>query len=186
MSIGAEMDHKELGFKLKWLKMGRNGSLSFVRLGFLLWGFKAWFLLFNSILRTLISPLDHNLEAIVEIERRMKGASCTQGTVSSISIVGSISPEGFLTPILLLVVMVVIVVVMVVVVVAVGGVPPILKLLFMVIGWENEFHQNKASSVSVLMANFTLFFSAHLLRENTNSIRLNQQMRPTAPFVPLK
>nr|GEY42637.1 hypothetical protein [Tanacetum cinerariifolium] len=32
------------------------------------------------------------------------------------------------------------------VVVAIGGAPSVLKLSFMVIGWANEFHQNKASS----------------------------------------
>ncbi|GJX31004.1 hypothetical protein Tco_0240859 [Tanacetum coccineum] len=128
----------------------------------------------------------------------MQGASFTQGTVSTIPFVGSISPEGFLPPILLLVVIIATVVVTVVVVVAVGGVPSILKLSFMVIGflyriassipidWVNEFHQNKASSMSILIANFTLFFSAHLLRENTDLVCLNQRMRPTAPSVPLK
>ncbi|GJX74506.1 hypothetical protein Tco_0313101 [Tanacetum coccineum] len=50
------------------------------------------------------------------------GASCTQGTVSSIPIVGSISPEGFLSLILLLVVIIATVVVTVVVVVAIVGV----------------------------------------------------------------
>ncbi|GJR86121.1 hypothetical protein Tco_0210132 [Tanacetum coccineum] len=79
------------------------------------------------------------------------GACCTQGMVSSIPIVGSISPEGFLSLILLLVVIIATVVVMVVVVVAivgvvivvavigvvvvVGGVSFIIKLLFMVIGF---------------------------------------------------
>ncbi|GKC84432.1 hypothetical protein Tco_1140149 [Tanacetum coccineum] len=65
----------------------------------------------------------------------MQGASFTQGTVSSIPFVGSISPEGFLPPILLLVVIIATVVVTVVVVVTVGGVPSILKLSFMVIGF---------------------------------------------------
>ncbi|GJZ62692.1 hypothetical protein Tco_0618829 [Tanacetum coccineum] len=37
----------------------------------------------------------------------MEGASFTQGTVSSIPVVGSIIPEGFLPPILLLVVIIV-------------------------------------------------------------------------------
>ncbi|GKD81139.1 hypothetical protein Tco_1347978, partial [Tanacetum coccineum] len=63
------------------------------------------------------------------------GASCTQGTVSSIPIVGSICPEDFLLPILLLVMIISTVVVTVVVVVAVGGIPSILKLSFMVIGF---------------------------------------------------
>ncbi|GJU20896.1 hypothetical protein Tco_1154238 [Tanacetum coccineum] len=64
----------------------------------------------------------------------MQGASFTQGTVSTIPFVGSISPEGFLPPILLLVVIIATVVVTVVVV-AIGGVPSILKLSFMVIGF---------------------------------------------------
>ncbi|GJX46988.1 hypothetical protein Tco_0272178, partial [Tanacetum coccineum] len=80
------------------------------------------------------------------------GASCTQGTVSSIPIVGSISPEGFFSLILLLVVIIATVVVTVVIVVAivgmvivvadigvvvvvVGGVSFIIKLSFMVIGF---------------------------------------------------
>ncbi|GKA51653.1 hypothetical protein Tco_0744849 [Tanacetum coccineum] len=37
-----------------------------------------------------------------------------------------------------------------------------------------------------LSTNVTLFSSAHLLRENTDSVRSNQLMRPTAPSVPLK
>ncbi|GJU93280.1 hypothetical protein Tco_1318036 [Tanacetum coccineum] len=66
----------------------------------------------------------------------MQGASFTQGTVSTIPFVGSISPEGFLPPILLLVVIIATVVItVVVVVVSVGGVPSILKLSFMVIGF---------------------------------------------------
>nr|GFB76042.1 hypothetical protein [Tanacetum cinerariifolium] len=77
------------------------------------------------------------------------GASFTQGTVSSIPIGGSISPEGFLLLILLLVVIIVTVVIVVVIlivvvaivgvviaiirVVVVGGVF-IIKLLFVIIG----------------------------------------------------
>ncbi|GJQ93325.1 hypothetical protein Tco_0004464 [Tanacetum coccineum] len=69
----------------------------------------------------------------------MQGAFLTQRTVSSVPIVfswsGSISPEGFLSSVLLWLVIIVMVVVLVVVVVAVGGVPSILKLSFMVIGF---------------------------------------------------
>ncbi|GJY79416.1 hypothetical protein Tco_0485217, partial [Tanacetum coccineum] len=84
-------------------------------------------------------------------KEKQTGASCTQGAVSSIPIVGSISPEGFLSLILLLVVIIAMVVVTVVVVVAivgvvivvavigvvvvVGGVSFIIKLSFMVIGY---------------------------------------------------
>nr|GEY98233.1 hypothetical protein [Tanacetum cinerariifolium] len=65
----------------------------------------------------------------------MLGALFTQGTVSSIPIGGGISLEGFLPPILLLVMIIAMVVVTVVVVVVVSGVPSILKLSFMVIGF---------------------------------------------------
>ncbi|GJU12252.1 hypothetical protein Tco_1134648 [Tanacetum coccineum] len=37
------------------------------------------------------------------------------------------------------------------------------------IGWAYAFHQDKASSVKVPVANITLFSSTHLLRENTDS-----------------
>ncbi|GJR69485.1 hypothetical protein Tco_0015550 [Tanacetum coccineum] len=43
-----------------------------------------------------------------------------------------------------------------------------------------EFHQNKASLVRVLTANLTLFFSAHLLRENIDSVRLKLREWTTA------
>nr|GFB26449.1 hypothetical protein [Tanacetum cinerariifolium] len=79
------------------------------------------------------------------------------------------------------------------VVVVVGGVF-IIKLLFviivtfplMLIGWAYAFHQDKASSVRVPVANVTLFALAQLIRENTDSVRSNQRMSPTAPSVPLK
>ncbi|GKE17532.1 hypothetical protein Tco_1425109 [Tanacetum coccineum] len=186
------------------------------------------------------------------------GASFTQGTVSSIPIVGSIIPEGFLPPIPLLVVIIVTVVIvaviLVVVVVAIvgvvivvaiigvvvvaGAVSFIIKLSFVIIGfeavtfpsillgnppmkasrsfsvfgtmfgnktanswnllillnsvqvillarsipigWAYAFHQDKASSVRVPVANVTLFSSAYLLRENTDSIHLNQRMRSSS------
>ncbi|GJU04479.1 putative ribonuclease H-like domain-containing protein [Tanacetum coccineum] len=51
--------------------MGQNGLFCSVRLEMGARGFKALFLLLNSDLGTLISPFDHYLEAIVEIESRM-------------------------------------------------------------------------------------------------------------------
>nr|GEU65633.1 hypothetical protein [Tanacetum cinerariifolium] len=65
----------------------------------------------------------------------LEGALFTQGMVSSIPSGGSISLEGFLPPILLLVMIIAMVVVTVVVVAVVGGVPSILKLSVMVIGF---------------------------------------------------
>nr|GEW05108.1 hypothetical protein [Tanacetum cinerariifolium] len=47
-------------------------------------------------------------------------------------------------------------------------------------------HQDRASSVKVPVANFTLQSSMQLLRENTNSVRSNQWISPTAPSEPLK
>ncbi|GJR57393.1 hypothetical protein Tco_1499555, partial [Tanacetum coccineum] len=84
----------------------------------------------------------------------LKGTFLTQGTISSITIGGSISPEGFLLPILLLVVIIVTVVIVAVilvvvvvaivgvvivvtiigVIVVVGGVPSIFKLSFVIVG----------------------------------------------------
>ncbi|GJV23415.1 hypothetical protein Tco_1376110 [Tanacetum coccineum] len=65
------------------------------------------------------------------------GASCTQGTVSSIPIVGSISSEGFLSFILLLVVIIVtvviIAVILVVVVVVIVGVVIVVAIIGIVV-----------------------------------------------------
>ncbi|GKF68227.1 hypothetical protein Tco_0197906, partial [Tanacetum coccineum] len=49
-----------------------------------------------------------------------------------------------------------------------------------------EFHQDRASSVKVPVANFTLQSSVQLLQVNTDSVRSNQRISPTAPSVPLK
>ncbi|GJU29109.1 hypothetical protein Tco_1172698 [Tanacetum coccineum] len=123
---------------------------------------------------------------------QLLGAFLTQGKASSVPIVfswgGNISPEGFLPSIMLLVVIIVTVAIMIVLVVVVvgGGVSSIIKLSFMIIGWANEFHQDKASSVKVPVANFTLQSSVQLLRRNTDSVHLNQRIRPTTPSVPLK
>ncbi|GKD53147.1 hypothetical protein Tco_1286534, partial [Tanacetum coccineum] len=95
----------------------------------------------------------------------------------------------------------VVVVVMIIGVVVVFGVSAIIKLSFVIIGflrrivfyyllhqplgygWAYAFYQDKASLVRVPVANVTLSFLAHLLRENTDSVCSNQRMRPTAPSV---
>ncbi|GKF88515.1 hypothetical protein Tco_0259392 [Tanacetum coccineum] len=53
-------------------------------------------------------------------------------------------------------------------------------------GWEKEFHQDRASSIKVPVANFTFQSSVQLLRGNTDSVRSNQRISPTAPSEPLK
>nr|GFB22244.1 hypothetical protein [Tanacetum cinerariifolium] len=53
-------------------------------------------------------------------------------------------------------------------------------------GWAKEFHQDRASSVKVPVANFTLQSLVQLLWENTNSVRSNQRISPIAPSEPLK
>ncbi|GJT39508.1 hypothetical protein Tco_0939373 [Tanacetum coccineum] len=140
----------------------------------------------------------------------MQGASFTQGTVSSIPIGGNISPGGFSPFILLVVILVMVVIVVVVLVVVVIGVVIVVAIIgnyvllpdpltfdlfwgleavtfpSMLLGWAYVFHQDKASSVRVPVPNVTLFSSAHLLRENTDSVRSNQRIRLTAPSVPLK
>ncbi|GJS33352.1 hypothetical protein Tco_0531734 [Tanacetum coccineum] len=94
----------------------------------------------------------------------MQGTFLTQVKASSIPIIftwgDSISPEGFLSSILLLVVIIVMVVITVILVVVVVGK-----------GWAYEFHQDKASSVRVPVANFTLQSSVQFLQENTDSVR---------------
>nr|GEU74812.1 reverse transcriptase domain-containing protein [Tanacetum cinerariifolium] len=83
------------------------------------------------------------------------------------------SPKGFLPSILLLAVIIIAVAIIVTVVlvvvaaiigvvVVVGDVSSIIKLSFVIIGWAYAFHQDKASSVRVPVANVTLFSSAHL------------------------
>ncbi|GJU02184.1 hypothetical protein Tco_1112522 [Tanacetum coccineum] len=47
--------------------------------------------------------------------------------------------------------------------------------------WAYAFHQDKASSVRVPVANVTLFFSAHLLRENTDSFSVFATGVPVGP-----
>ncbi|GJS85798.1 hypothetical protein Tco_0752339 [Tanacetum coccineum] len=100
-------------------------------------------------------------------------------------------------PSVLLLTIVVAIVGVAVVVVAAGAVvesSSVVKLSFVVTRylhwsfacWAYAFHQDKASLVKVPVANVTLFSSAHLLRENTDSVRSNQRIRPTAPSVPLK
>ncbi|GJV83347.1 hypothetical protein Tco_1523245 [Tanacetum coccineum] len=53
------------------------------------------------------------------------------------------------------------------------------------LSWAKEFHQDRASSVKVPVANFTLQSSVQLLRENTNSVRSNQQIRASLGLVVL-
>ncbi|GJY65625.1 hypothetical protein Tco_0467863 [Tanacetum coccineum] len=72
----------------------------------------------------------------VQESRTRVGAPFTQGTIPSISIGDSISPEGFLPSILLLMVIIVTVVVIVIlIVVVVDDVSLILKLSFVIIGF---------------------------------------------------
>ncbi|GJR43879.1 hypothetical protein Tco_1311982 [Tanacetum coccineum] len=70
----------------------------------------------------------------------MQGAPFIQGTIPSIPVGGSISPEGFLLPVMLLVVIIVTVVVVIVIliVVVVDDVSLILKLSFVIIGFLNR------------------------------------------------
>ncbi|GKF32722.1 hypothetical protein Tco_0102520 [Tanacetum coccineum] len=108
------------------------------------------------------------------------GTFLTQGKAFSIPTVfswdGNISPDSVLPSILLLLV----------VIVAVAIVVTVFLVVVVGEGWANEFHHDKASSVRVPVANFTLQSSIQLLQRNTDSVRSNQQMRPTTPSVPLK
>ncbi|GJW01127.1 hypothetical protein Tco_1556378 [Tanacetum coccineum] len=106
----------------------------------------------------------------------MQGAPFTQGMIPSIPIGGSISPEGFLSSILLLV--------FIGIVVVVGGVSSIFKLLFVIIGVLRRimfyylFHQHLSYGNGFLQ-------SLSLLRENIDSA-IKQRMRLTAPSLPFE
>ncbi|GKB17110.1 hypothetical protein Tco_0851033, partial [Tanacetum coccineum] len=104
--------------------------------------------------------------------------SFTQGKVSSIPIGSSISLEGFLSFMLLLVVIIVMVVIvaviLVVVVIVIVGVVIIVVFIGIVV------------VVVGVSSIFKPLFVIIVARENTDSVRSNQRMRPTAPSVPLK
>ncbi|GKB58224.1 hypothetical protein Tco_0914410 [Tanacetum coccineum] len=121
------------------------------------------------------------------------GASFTQGRGSSIPIVGSVSPKGFLPPILLLVVIIVTVVIVAVilvvvvvaivrvvivvaiigVVVVVGGVSFIIKLSFVIIG-------NTPMKASMSFSEFGTMFG----QKNSNSWNLLIPDDPVGLFYP--
>ncbi|GKD56398.1 hypothetical protein Tco_1289785 [Tanacetum coccineum] len=77
--MGAEMDHKEPGFELKWLKMGQNGSKCFVRLGFGSWGFRASILHLYSTSRDSWEFLDQRFAAIDGYRRRNDDVNAVLG-----------------------------------------------------------------------------------------------------------
>nr|GEY59396.1 hypothetical protein [Tanacetum cinerariifolium] len=117
----------------------------------------------------------------------MQGAFFTHGKASSIPTVfswgGNISPKGFLPSILLLAVIIVAVAIVVTVVLIV------VDTIIRVVVSDCKIHLLlDLSSGTILLYQELLEFRPGdlLLRENTDSVRLNQQMSPTAPSVPLK
>ncbi|GJW32749.1 hypothetical protein Tco_0052781 [Tanacetum coccineum] len=102
-----------------------------------------------------------------------------QFLVSMVSF-GRISPNRFLSSILLVVVIIVtVVIVVVILVVVIFAIVEVVIVVVVVrlacsipIRWAYAFHQDKASSVKVPVVNVTLFSSAHLLLENTVSVRV--------------
>ncbi|GJV69181.1 hypothetical protein Tco_1484690 [Tanacetum coccineum] len=84
---------------------------------------------------------------------------------------------------------VVIVAIILVVVVAIVGVVIVVMIIGVVVvvmirGFSAyAFHQERRHRLEVPEANVNLSSSAHMLRENTDSVRSNQRMRPTAPSV---
>ncbi|GJS94018.1 RNA-directed DNA polymerase, eukaryota [Tanacetum coccineum] len=102
----------------------------------------------------------------------MQGASCTQRKVSMVSF-SRISPNNFLSSILLVVVIIVtVVIVMVILIVVVFAIVGVVIVVAIFGVWAYAFHQDKASLVRVPVVNVTLSSSAHLLRENTDSFPL--------------
>ncbi|GJV04502.1 hypothetical protein Tco_1338071 [Tanacetum coccineum] len=93
------------------------------------------------------------------------GASCTQRKASMVSF-GRISPNSFLSSILLVVVIIVtvviVVVILIVVVVAIVGVVIVVAIFGVVVvvdGWAYAFHQDKASLVRVPFPLFAIGIS---------------------------
>nr|GEW76763.1 hypothetical protein [Tanacetum cinerariifolium] len=112
-------------------------------------------------------------------------------------------PSILLLTVIIVMVAIVVVVLLVIVdtiirIVVIIGAPSIIKLAFVITGFEAVTIpsilwgnlpikiSDMASSIRVPVADVTLFSSAQLLRENTDSVCLNQRMSPTAPSVPLK
>ncbi|GJU08725.1 hypothetical protein Tco_1125155 [Tanacetum coccineum] len=82
--------------------------------------------------------------------------------------------------VVIIVTVVVVMVILIVVVVAIVGVVIVVTIFGVVVvfdGWAYAFHQDKASLVRVPVANVTLSSSAHMLRENTDSVLSIQRMR---------
>ncbi|GJY21839.1 hypothetical protein Tco_0394405 [Tanacetum coccineum] len=136
-----------------------------------------------SFVSTVLGQMTHPVSSLTLNSARscvMQSAFLTQRKASSIPTVfswgGSIRLKVFLSSILLLAVIIVAVAMVFLVVLVIGVVE----------GWVYAFNQDKASSVRVPVANVTFFSSAQFLRENTDSVRSNQRMMPTAPFIPLK
>ncbi|GJS61038.1 hypothetical protein Tco_0655822 [Tanacetum coccineum] len=184
------------------------GSNSLVCLGIELRGFKASTLGFTSALGTLLDflvqlrmPFDREKkdgrlytsyrgDEVLYIRRfiSLEGFSafhlCLMVIIVAVVIVTVIwvviSVDVIVGVVIVVAIIGVVVVVKIIgiVVVVVGGVPFIIKLLFVIIGWAYAFHQDKASLVRVPVANVTLSSSAHLLRENTDLVRSNQRMSP--------
>ncbi|GJV16012.1 hypothetical protein Tco_1361335 [Tanacetum coccineum] len=101
----------------------------------------------------------------------MQGASCTQRKVSMVVIFVDVIVG---VVIVVAIIGVVVFVMIIGIVVVVGGVPSIIKLSFA--GYMYSI-RTRHHLVKVPVANVTLSSSAHLLQENTDSVRSNQWMR---------
>ncbi|GJX41011.1 hypothetical protein Tco_0256001 [Tanacetum coccineum] len=173
-SVGAEVEHPEPGrITLRGQGVLRNkvrtGGCDVERLCSDLWCKVEDF---GSVLWPSLAAADLGAQG------KHVGGSCTQRKVSMVSF-GRISPNSFLSSILLVVVIIVmvviVVVILIVVVVTIVGVVIVVVIfgLFVVVdGWAYAFHQDKASLVRVPVANVSLSSSAHLLQENTDSFPL--------------
>nr|GEZ08795.1 hypothetical protein [Tanacetum cinerariifolium] len=150
---------------------------------------------------------------VVSITNDVLPLSVDNGKVSNIHNIqswgGSIGPDGFLPSILLLVVIVVAVVIVVVVILVVVVDSSIVKLSFVITGFEmvtlpSILRGNPSMKTFIIFQNLAPYSrtillyqelfelrpsdlsSIQLLQENTDSFRSNQWMSPTPPSVPLK
>ncbi|GJV48641.1 hypothetical protein Tco_1438853 [Tanacetum coccineum] len=108
------------------------------------------------------------------------GAPFTQGTIPSIPIGGSISPEGFLPSILLLVVIIVTVVVVIVILIVVVDDDVSLYPHALLLSYDSTRlgHHRLGSSTNV-----TFFISTVATRKNYRFSRSNQRNEENAPSV---
>ncbi|GKA23488.1 hypothetical protein Tco_0709521 [Tanacetum coccineum] len=131
-------------------------------------------------MRSIISTVSISLEGFLASILLLMVVIVAAVIVTVIRVVVVVVIFGVVIVVVIIGVIVVVMIIGIVVVVRIigivvvgGGVPFIIKLSFVRFSWAYAFHQDKASSVRVPVANVTLFSLAQLLRENIDSVRIS-------------